>query len=186
LIQFRWRSVLFILTNILFSLFLPKIKNKHNDSFDIVHFEKKYLYEIEKIYSSELGNGNLLSRSIKIILFLCGNKTAFVILNSNNSVIGYAFYYFNFNDLKKLYIHAASAAVLPDYRQSIYGGSLYFYAFDWFKYNTWIRGISARYRVSNRPVKRLHDYLGYKVITRYFKDEEEWVYVICDFNKGWK
>lgn len=179
----KFSSFLFILINVLWALCLPKIKEKHEDSFSIVPFEKKYLDKINEIYSSELGKGNLLTNPVKIILLLCGNKMAFVMLNANKSVIGYFFCYFNLNEIKHSYIHSASAAMLYSYQKKVYGGFLYLYVWDWFQYNTWVKGISARYRLNNKPVKRLYEFYGYKTVDKYIKNNEEWSYTICNFNK---
>ena len=117
--RFKFRPFLFILIYVLRALSLPKIKEKHESSFSIVPFKKRYLDEINEIYRSELGEGNLLTNSIKIILLLCGNKIVFVMLNADKSVIGYVLYYFNFNDIKHKHIHGASAAMLHSYPKTV-------------------------------------------------------------------
>ena len=153
----RVKSILFILVNIMLSFFLPKIKEKHEEDFTIVPYNRKYFNVLNNVYIKELGNGKSIRMSIKTILMISGSKTAFIMLNNEEKLIGYCFYYFNFNDIKYKRIHGASAAMLHSYQKTVYGGLLYLYAWDWFKYNTWVMGISARYRVNNKPVKRYNE-----------------------------
>ena len=52
-----------------------------------------------------------------------------------------------------------------------------------FKKTKWIRGISARYTMSNTPYRRLHGKIGFNILKKYFDEnlKEERVYAVYDW-----
>ena len=79
--------------------------------------------------------------------------------------------------------YRSKAGLQPEFRKWGCGALLLTSAWNSFKKTKWIRGISARYTISNSLSRKLHENTGFKILKTYFDEDlkEERAYAVFDF-----
>ena len=123
----------------------------------------------------------------KLILYLLGNKTCFVVCDklNNHKVIGYSNYYFNKRDVIENTIHRGYIGILPEYHGKGIGQEFDRIIINHFAKNTELKGISSRVSINNTASYKMHIKSGFVPVERYYDPfmEEEREYMICDLDK---
>lgn len=180
-IKFIIDKLPFFVVNFIGSLLIPKIEEIQFRDARIIPYNKRYLTDLIDIRNS-WGEGSF-SKTDEYLLKFFGKKTCFLMIDKNEELMGYSYFYFHFDDLKKHRIHFAFGGVKAKFRGRGYGGFLFKLTWNSFKKTKWIRGISSRYTLSNIPSRKLHEEIGFKTIKKYFDNnlKKERIYAVYDF-----
>jgi ribosomal protein S18 acetylase RimI-like enzyme len=174
------KSIMFLLLNSIEYLLTPEIDELSDGELKVIAFDNEYLGDVIDLWRTT----GFFSITYKFLLRLCGNRLCFILVNRNKKFLGFICFYYRFEDIKSRRIHAAVACLDINLKRKGYGRFLYKSAFDSFRKSRWIRGISAKYTVSNEPPRRILMKYGFNVVNRYFDkiEGEEREYAVYDFN----
>jgi len=96
-------SILFLMWNILFCIFLPRIKSKRFSEVVIELFLRRYFDQLNHFHRQY--SDVSVSKRTELILKFVGNRTCFLVIDQSGKLIGFYYCYFYFRDLIQRVIH---------------------------------------------------------------------------------